>query len=194
MTRYLVVYYSWTGNTKKVAKAVAGRLGADLEAIVEQHPHSGVFARFWCAFDSIFRRRPPILPAGHDVGDYDVVILGSPVWAADMAAPMRTFLAREKGRIAKAAFFCTYGGAGGSIALQRMAEASGALPLTILLLTQEELERTDWRADVESFVDRMSMTLTADECSARELGKPSQPLPVGSDGAKADQRRGLAEQ
>jgi hypothetical protein len=38
MTRYLVVYCSWTGNTKSIAKVVAGRLGADVEEVIEQRP------------------------------------------------------------------------------------------------------------------------------------------------------------
>jgi len=160
-----------------------------VEAIVEQRPRTGSFARFWCALDSIFRRQPPIAPASHDIGEYDVVILGSPVWAADMAAPMRTFLAREKGRIAKAAFFCTYAGAGGGIALERMADASGAEPLSILLLTQEDLERTSWRADVESFVKGISAALSEIERPTDELGHT--PLP-GSNGTKVERRQDLA--
>jgi hypothetical protein len=68
---------------------------------------AGSFARFLHALDAIIRRKPPIVQARHEVRDYDVIILGSPVWAADMATPMRSFLAREKGRISQAAFFCT---------------------------------------------------------------------------------------
>jgi flavodoxin len=183
MTRCLVVYYSLSGNTRKVAKAVADRMGAELEAIVELRPRTGPFVRFWCAFDSIFRRMPPIAPAKRDVRDYDIVILGSPVWAGDMAAPMRTFLAREKGRIAKAAFFCTYWGAGGETALERMGEASGAEPLSIMLLAEEELERPDWRSGVERFIQQIGSAMSASDRPAEDVSQPGQTplrLPSGT--------------
>jgi len=152
MIRYLVAYYSWTGNTAKVAKAVAERLSADVEEIVETRRRAGPFARFLCAVDAILRRKPPIAPAVRQTDDYDVVVLGCPVWARDMAAPMRSYLAREKGRIGKAAFFCTQAGIGGESVLERVAEASGAAPLAILVTTERLLETSDWRSRVDAFV------------------------------------------
>jgi flavodoxin len=175
MPRFLVVYYSLTGNTEKVAKTLSDRLGGDLEKIVELRPRTGQFARFWYAFDSIFRRQPPIGPPKHDVGDYDVIVLGSPVWAADMSAPMRSFLAREKGRIGQAAFFCTEIGAGGEIALERMAEGSAADPLAILLLTEKDLKGISWRSSVEDFARDIEEAALKSRRSI-ESHKPETPL------------------
>jgi flavodoxin len=171
MTRYLVVYYSWTGNTKRVAKAVADCLGADLEEIVEERPFTGPFARFLHALDSIVRRKPPIAPSKHDVGDYDVVIFGSPVWAAEMAAPMRSFLAREKGRVARAAFFCTQSGLGGETALAGMADATGAEPLSILLLNERQLEAFGWRSIVDKFAQSIENAVSMPQHSGETVGE-----------------------
>jgi flavodoxin len=160
MIRYLVAFYSRTGNTKRVAKAIADRLGAEIEEITELRPYEGPFGRLLNAVNSILRRKPPISQAKHEIERYDVVIVGSPVWAADMAAPMRSFLAREAGKIARAAFFCTQGGMGGETALESMARLSNAEPLSILLMDDEQLKGSGWKTNVDDFVQSIEAAVS----------------------------------
>lgn len=42
-SKVLVLYYSQTDNTEQVAKEIASRLGADMEAIVAINPYDGDF-------------------------------------------------------------------------------------------------------------------------------------------------------
>jgi flavodoxin len=191
MTRHLVAYYSWTGNTKRVAKAVADRLGAEIEEIVELRPYQGPFGRFLNAVNSIIRRKPPIAQVRHEIGRYDVVVLGSPVWAADMAAPMRSFLVREKGKITRAAFFCTQGGLGGKTALENMARLSGAEPLSILLLDDEQLRGSGWKASVDSFVQSIGTAASLRQHSGL-AGRTSREEGV-QDRARADQNEKVGD-
>ena len=121
MPRYLVAYYSWTGNTAKIANLIAETLSADIERIRDREPRTGPFAFAGAAVSSVFQESTPIAALTKDPADYDLVILGSPVWGRNMATPVRTYIHQARTKIKKLGLFCTLGGAGGKAALGRMA-------------------------------------------------------------------------
>jgi flavodoxin len=151
MPKYLVVYYSWTGNTAKVAKLIAVTLGADIEEIREAKPRRGFFAFTASLVASVLKRSPPILESIKNVVDYDIVILGCPVWGANMATPMRAYLTREGPRTKEIALFCTLGGSGGKATLARMAALCERTSLADLALNQPAIASDAWRSSVELF-------------------------------------------
>lgn len=151
MPKQLVAYYSWTGNTAKVAKLLAETLSADIEEILEVKPRSGLLSFMATVVDSVPKRSPPILQATINVADYDVVILGCPIWASNMATPMRTYIMQENPRIKHVALFCTLGGSGGKLALARMAALSEQTSLADLILEQPALTSGKWRGLTENF-------------------------------------------
>ncbi|CAN1517295.1 FldA Flavodoxins [Rhabdaerophilaceae bacterium] len=151
MPKFLVAYYSWTGNTEKVAKLIAETLSADIERIVEVEPRGGFFAFPAAVVDSLLKKSPPILQTTKNVADYDVVILGCPVWASNMATPMRTFILQERLKIKQVALFCTLGGSGGKATLGRMATLCGRASLADLIVNATATYSGDWRGSSENF-------------------------------------------
>lgn len=103
----LVVYYSRTGNTKKVAEKMAEVLKCDLDEIQDQKNRSGIFGWLRGGVDA-FNRRLTQIRHEKDPKKYDLVIIGTPVWAGTMTPAVRTYL--EQNEFKKVAFFCTYGG------------------------------------------------------------------------------------
>lgn len=151
MTRYLVAYYSWTGATAKIAKLLAQELSADLEEIRDARRRAGPFAFVGAVFESLGKRPARILPAVRDPADYDVVILGCPVWAQDIASPMRAYV-REQGRkFRKVALFCTFGGAGGEATLDKLSALCGLTPLARLAVDDPALKSERWRDMAQAF-------------------------------------------
>ena len=151
MPRYLVAYYSWTGNTEKVANLIAETLSADVERIRDVEPRGGPFAFPSAVVASLLKRSPPISQPTKNVADYDVVILGCPVWASNMATPMRSYIMRENPRIKQVGLFCTLGGSGGKAALARMAALCGHAPLANLIVNGIATYSGNWRGLTESF-------------------------------------------
>jgi flavodoxin len=151
MPKQLVAYYSWTGNTAKVAKLLAETLSADIEEIHEVKPRSGLLSFVVTVVESVLKRSSPILKSTKNVADYDVVILGCPIWASNMATPMRTYILREYPQIKQVALFCTLGGSGGKLALDRMAALSGRTSLADLIVEQPALASGKWRELTENF-------------------------------------------
>lgn len=155
MSRYLVGYYSWTGKTAKIAKVIAEHLSADLEEIHDVKPRRGPFAFAATAFGSVFKRSAPILPPTKSVAEYDVVILGCPVWASNIATPMRAYILRERPSIKRVGLFCTLGGNGGKAVLSQMAALCGRAPQAELIVEQSALVSGTWRGLTETFAQQI---------------------------------------
>jgi len=161
MPRYLVAYYSWTGKTAKVAKLIAGTLSADLEEIHDVKPRGGLFAFPAAVVASLLQRSSPISQGTKNVADYDIVILGSPVWGSNMATPMRSYILRENPGIKQVGFFCTLGGSGGKSALARMAALCGRNSLADLIVNRPAMISDAWRGLTEDFARQIRKSDTA---------------------------------
>lgn len=90
--RILVVYYSLTGRTAAVAKAVADGRQADHEQIEEQRRPGSRRGYLAAAIDALFDREVPLKPMQRDLATYDLVAIGTPVWIGRPSAPVRSFL------------------------------------------------------------------------------------------------------
>jgi flavodoxin len=136
----LVAYYSLTGNTKKVAEALAEALNADVEAIVSETKDKGMGRLAMQAFLRIHAR---IAQTTNDTASYDMVVVGSPVWARKMSSPIRTYLAQNKNKFTSVAFFCTHGqpGSEGSTKmLESMETLSGKKAAAVLDVAANDVE------------------------------------------------------
>jgi flavodoxin len=152
MPKFLVVYYSRTGHTEQVAKALAEKLGADLEPIREKRSRLG-FLEYWrSGRESFLGILPTIEPSQHDPAGYDLVILGSPVWASQPSTPMRAYLAAHKNKLNSIACFVTLGGSGAQKTLARMADAAGKPAIATFSATERELKTGAWMEGLEQFV------------------------------------------
>ncbi|CAN7795308.1 flavodoxin [Caballeronia sp. LjRoot34] len=127
--RVLVVYYSRSGVTARAAKALANRLGADLEEIVERCDRSGPLGFVGSVIDVLRELPARINNAKHDPFSYELVVIATPVWVHRVATPVRTWLTAYRARLPNVAFLCTFGGSGAEAALAQMADISGRSPL-----------------------------------------------------------------
>jgi len=94
MTKILIVYYSLTGNTQFIAEALRETIEADileLKPVKELNPESGT-KFMWGGFQSTMKKKPELMDFNINPLEYDLIILGTPVWAWNISPPMRTFL------------------------------------------------------------------------------------------------------
>ena len=94
MPKILIVYYSLTGNTQFIAETLRDSIEADileLKPIKELKADSGT--RFmWGGFQSTMKKKPKLMDFDINPLEYDLIILGTPVWAWNISPPMRSFL------------------------------------------------------------------------------------------------------
>ena len=98
----LMIFYSFSGNIEKIAETVKAETGADLVKVEPLQEGLNYAANnYSLGSDLIDRIRrnpndsksyPPIEPIKIDFSSYDFVIIGTPLWWSQMAAPMQTFL------------------------------------------------------------------------------------------------------
>jgi len=154
MTKILVASYSFGGTTAQVARELAEALDADLDAIRDVVPRGPVEV-FRGALESLARGLPAIT---HDVdpGDYDLVVLGCPVWGMSMASPMRSYLHAHRGALSAAACFCLYAGIGGHEATLEEMRALAGHPRAITMNVREQSVRRGRHRDrLDAFAARI---------------------------------------
>ena len=107
-----VVYYSYTGNTHRVAQLIIGVLKSKgEEAIpVRIRPLKEETNFLKQCRDSFFRKKPELYKTLLELNNYDRIILGSPVWAFNAAPALNTYLDKCTSLEGKEAIcFVTYG-------------------------------------------------------------------------------------
>jgi flavodoxin len=139
--RLLVVYYSRTGITKKIAGSIASTLDADLDEIVDQTKRSGLLGYLRSGFQASFQRRVPIGPAIRDPAKYDLVAIGTPVWDRALSSPVRSYLHRHRNSFHDVAFFCTCGGRGADRVFAQMTELCTSRPVATLVVLDREVDQ-----------------------------------------------------
>jgi flavodoxin len=108
----LVIYYSFEGNTRFIAEAIAHELQADLlELKVKNDIKTKSFLKFlWGGKQVLQKKTPELLPYEKNPADYDLIYIGTPVWAFTFAPAIRTLLKDVKFENRKIALFCSHEG------------------------------------------------------------------------------------
>ena len=109
MSDILCIYYSRTGNTKKAMEEIASALDAELVELGDDVDRSGWKGWLRCGLDAMRKNTHPVAPVetARPLGEYRLVILGTPVWAGRTSAVMRSFLKERGGEIQNAAYVLT---------------------------------------------------------------------------------------
>ena len=149
--KILVVYYSRTNTARQVAEAVAGLLKADLEELADTKKRGGPLGFAIAAKDAALKRLTTIAAVKTDPAAYDLVLVGTPVWAGTMSCAVRAYLTQQKDRLPDVAFFLTTGGSGIDGTLKQMAELCGKEPAATLPLRAREVKNGTFLDKVKAF-------------------------------------------
>jgi hypothetical protein len=93
--KVLVVYYSHSGNTARVARDLAARLSADVEVLQDLQEGTGWLNALRAAIRAWRKQPARIRPPQHDPGGYALTVIGTPVWTWQMAPAVRAYLQHE---------------------------------------------------------------------------------------------------
>lgn len=105
----LCVYYSRTGNTEKLMREIARELKCELVKLDDGVDRSGWKGWLTSGKQAMARRLPPVKPVNttFPLDVYDLVIIGTPVWAGRCSAPVRSFLMQYGDKLRRTAYVIT---------------------------------------------------------------------------------------
>ena len=143
----LVVYYSRTNTTRKLAEKIAGEINADIEEIKPKVNYHGKIGYVRGGKDAMSEKIIDLEELKYNPEDYDVVYIGGPIWASKAANPLISYLNQNSFRNVK--FFLTAGKSGFESSFKQM-EKYSTKPLKTLALTTKEVKQDNY--DLKSFI------------------------------------------
>lgn len=153
-----IVFYSQSGNVRWVAQQMAEILKADLIELecVKQYPDKGFKKFYWGGKSAVMQETPKLQPYVFNGEEYDRIILGSPVWASNIAPPLRTFIKDNQEALIekKTAAFVCMAGSGGQKALNKL-EKLVTLCAQLVLIDPLERPSRDNDAMIRDFCARV---------------------------------------
>ncbi|HOW50643.1 MAG TPA: flavodoxin [bacterium] len=142
--KILVVYFSRSGNTESVASLIASKLNADSEKLIEQGTDwEGVWGYLKAGKAAWQETATSIEKLKKNPKDYDLVVIGTPIWAWNMTPAIRSFLTVYKDDLKKVAFFATEGGSGHEKAFKNMETLTGKAPVATAAVLEKEVKKGD---------------------------------------------------
>lgn len=110
----LIVYYSYSGITRRLAEDIALITDAELLELKPQEPYSFSYNTAVKEVRAQIEKGvcPALMQYDIDVADFDTIFIGSPNWLKTFAPPVLSFL-RSTDLSGKTIIpFCTHGGGG----------------------------------------------------------------------------------
>ncbi|MBR4430893.1 MAG: flavodoxin [Clostridiales bacterium] len=152
-----IVYYSMHGNVRYVAEKVAKETGADLIELIPKkaYPDKGMRQFIWGGSAVTFKKKPDLEPYAFNASDYDLVIIGTPVWASNFVPPLRTFLEDNDLTGKKIAVIATSAGGNSVKCIEAVKEAvkTDSLVAVLSLLEPKNQPSEEKEKQISEFIE-----------------------------------------
>lgn len=108
--KIVIVYFSYTGNTRKLANQIHECVGGDIIEIKPVSPYSADYNKIE---DQVLKEQqenymPEIQTKAYNMEFYNTILVGSPIWWFEIAPPVKTFLKKIESTGKKIALFTTH--------------------------------------------------------------------------------------
>ncbi len=155
--KILVVYFSRTGTTKEIAEKISELIKCDIEEIHDNINRQGAKGYIFSGKEAMLKETPAIENLTHRPENYDLIIIGTPVWTYTMASPIRTFIEHNKNNFKSVAFFCTQGSSGDKKTFNAMGEICYKKPIATLTLKTKEVLNKNYEDRVKKFLKQLKL-------------------------------------
>jgi len=149
--------YSRSGFTRRLALKLAELLSADVFELIDKTSRSGMLGYLLGGRDASLARLTKLEVLEARVSDYDLVLIGGPVWAWSLSPAERTFLTEQKDQIKNYALFCTQGGSGADKLFKQAEEILGKPSSATFVLLSKEVGQVAVAGKILNFVNKIKM-------------------------------------
>lgn len=151
----LIVYFTRTNTTKIVAKEIGKKINATVEEIKDGKNWSGVTGFLKAGRAAMKKSLTDNSPIANRIEEYDMVVIGSPVWAGTLPPAIRTFVTDNKTKFKKVAFFTTQGGENKQRIFSDFAELLGSSPVVEMFVTTKQVKSGMIEGELSAFVQKI---------------------------------------
>ncbi|MHB8063191.1 MAG: flavodoxin family protein [Ruminiclostridium sp.] len=156
----IVVYFSLEGHSKYTADKIAESLGADTLILepVKDYPKGNVSKFFWGGKSVVFGEKPKLAAYDFSAINYDVIIIGTPVWAGSFTPPIKTFIRDNDLSNKKIALFACHSGGGAEKCFNKLKQelADSNVVATLELINPGNNQKDDYAQKIEEFCHNIS--------------------------------------
>ena len=145
-TQPLVVFYSRTGNTKKVGELIAQKLNCNTEDIIDNKNRKGSTG----AIVAIIRPNAPTTIQNMSDPQDNLVIIGTPIWWYTHTPAVKTYLEEYKPK--RVAFYFTCAVDNKITAFGDMENICGVKPVATLRIDKKDMEDLENSKKINEFV------------------------------------------
>lgn len=144
MKKILILYYSYSGNTRRIAEMIQKETGADIAEIRPVTPYTGSYNDVVEQGEQEVKSgfMPPVEPISVNVREYDKIILGTPVWWYRLAPVVKSFLHNTNLRGKDIYPFFTKGGWEGHAQKDIQKECNGCVHIGFSIKFEEDVLET----------------------------------------------------
>jgi len=156
----IVLYYSRTRKTAKVAKTLAEEIGADSIEIIDLKDRMGAINYLKSVIDALRENKTHIKPEEFDLTGYDLVYIGTPTWGSKPAPAIITLIDQCDLKDKSVILFSTMGNSGGENAINRMKEkieARGGRTVNSFTLKTSKLELDNLSTETKGILEEMDL-------------------------------------
>ena len=148
----LIVYYSRSNITKKVAQYIADKLGCDIEEIKPKVNYGGKIGYARGIKDAIAAKNVDLEELNYDASEYDEIIFGVPVWASKAANPLISYIQQNQDKINDYKLFITAGSNGFESTTQQVSEYVGKDPLKTAFIRTIDVKNDTFTDTIDEFI------------------------------------------
>ena len=149
----LIVYYSRTNITEKLAKSIASKTDSDIEEIIPKVNYQGKLGYARGGKHAMQEKIIDLETLKYDPEDYDMVYLGTPVWVSKAANPLISYIKQNEGKFTNVKFFATAGSGGFDSTFEQMEKYASVKPQKTLALTTKEVKKDMFEEKLSTFLE-----------------------------------------
>lgn len=157
--KMLIVYYSRSGKTRKIAELMGEKFKAEVEQIIDNKNRKGLLGFLVSGNEAYLQKNITIQKLTRDPSQYDVIVIGTPIWAGHMSTPVKSFCQEYREKIPKYAFFTTSLGSNPGNIFLAAERITGQKPIAVMNFTNRDIKKQYHLEMIDEFINNIREAL-----------------------------------
>jgi flavodoxin len=154
--KILLVYYSRTWRTSKVAEYIKQLTNCDIEEIIDKKKRTWILWYIWAGRDAALKKITQIQQTKFKTWDYDILIIGTPVRDFAVSPAIRSYIQENKGNLPpKIIFYCTTWNSWERETFQEMIYLCSKKPIWTIYFKTQEILKNKFQEKLKNFLEKI---------------------------------------